>query len=205
MVKINLGCGPVSAKGWKNYDWGLLPILGKYKVIKLFVKWGLLDKVYDWTWPKIELVDIRKRLPDLDNSVDYIYCSHVLEHFEKDVALVILSECKRVLKKNGRIRIVLPDLDKMIKNYQGAQSFNREYFGFDKDLYIGTIGKIKRYFIRSHQWMYDMKHGQELLKEAGFKNVYICTFRKGKVPDKDILDIEQHKKTSFYLEAGGMS
>ena len=90
MVKINLGSGPVSAKGWKNYDWGLLPILGKYRLTSIFIKIGILPKTYDWQWPKIELVDIREGLPDSDKSVDYIYCSHVLEHFEKNEALSIL-------------------------------------------------------------------------------------------------------------------
>jgi len=203
MVKLNLGSGPVSARGWKNYDWGLLPVLGKYRLTSIFIKLGLLPKDYDWKWPKLELVDIRGRLPDEDKSVDYIYCSHVLEHFEKEDALKILSECKRVLKNNGCIRVVLPDLNKMIKKYNGAESFNREFFGFDKDLYIGIIGKIKRYFIRGHQWMYDMKSAKDLLKEVGFREIKICAFRKGQVPNLEVLDIEQHRGIGLYLEAVG--
>ncbi len=201
MKKLNLGSGPNSARGWINYDWGLLPFLGKFKLTSILVKLGLLDKSYDWKWPKIELVDIRARLPDDDKSVDYIYCSHVLEHFEKEAAINILKECKRVLKDKGIIRIVLPDLNKIIKNYEGADKFNREYFGFDKDLYVGFLGKIKRLFIRGHQWMYDTNSAKQLLKEAGFKNIKSCSFRKGSVPNLESLDIEQHHKISLYLEA----
>lgn len=203
MVKINLGSGPVSAKGWRNYDWGLLPILGKYRLTSICIKLGILPKAYDWKWPKIHLVDIRQGLPDSDKSVDYIYCSHVLEHFEKDEAVKILQECRRVLKNKGRLRIVLPDLNILVKNYKEAESFNREFFGFDKDLYIGMMGKISRIFIRSHQWMYDVKTGSNLLKQAGFTEVKVCAFRKGLVPDLDSLDHQQHKEISFYLEAGG--
>ncbi len=205
MKKLNLGSGPNSARGWINYDWGLLPFLGKFKLTSILVKLGLLDKSYDWKWPKIELVDIRARLPDDDKSVDYIYCSHVLEHFEKEAAINILKECKRVLKDKGIIRIVLPDLNKIIKNYEGADKFNREYFGFDKDLYVGFLGKIKRLFIRGHQWMYDTNSAKQLLKEAGFKNIKSCSFRKGSVPNLESLDIEQHRKISLYLEASGRS
>ena len=49
--------------------------------------------------------------------------------------------------------------------------------------------------------MYDKDSGKKLLEDAGFRNVKVCAFRKGLVPDLKSLDIEQHKKTSFYLEA----
>ncbi len=202
-MKINLGSGPISAKGWINYDWGLLPFLGKYKLTGLLIKIGLLPKEYNWKWPQIDLVDIRGTFPDDDKSVDYIYCSHVLEHFEKNTSIKILKECKRVLKKNGRIRIVLPDLSLIIKKYKNAESFNREYFGFDKDLYVGFLGKLKRNFIRGHEWMYDLKSAKDLLSEAGFKEITVCKFKKGQVPNLDILDIAQHQEISLYLEASG--
>jgi len=201
MRKLNLGSGPNSAGGWINYDWGLLPFLGKFGLTKIFVKLGLLDKSYDWKWPEITLVDIKNELPDENESVNFIYCSHVLEHFEKEEARDILKECRRVLKDKGIIRIVLPDLNKIIKNYTNAEQFNREFFGFDKDLYVGFLGKIKRLFIRGHQWMYDEKSAKDLLKDAGFNEIKICGFRKGKVPDLDKLDLEQHQKLSVYYEA----
>lgn len=203
MIKINLGSGPASAEGWINYDWGLLPFMGKFRLTSFLVKLSILDRAYDWKWPKIELVDIRHELPNEDKSVDFIYCSHVLEHFEKEEAISILKEARRVLKKKGRIRIVLPDLSKMIKNYKSSESFNREYFGFDKDLYVGFLGKFKRLFIRGHQWMYDAKSAKELMLLAGFKEVKVCSFRKGLVPDLNVLDIEQHAKIGLYLEAFG--
>lgn len=205
MKKINLGSGPVFCNGWTNYDWGLLPIIGKYRLTSIFIKLGLLPKAYDWKWPKIELVNIIKDLPDEDGSVDFVYCSHVLEHFEKYEAVKILKECKRILKKNGKIRIVLPDLDKIIKKYTDPESFNREYYGFDKDLYKGWLGKLKKIFIRGHQWMYNSKSAKNLLIEAGFEKVNACSFRKGLVPNLEKLDLEQHRSISLYLEATGKS
>lgn len=201
MRKINLGSGPASAKGWINYDWGLLPIIGKYRLSSIFIKLGLLSKEYDWSWPKLELVNIKNKLPDKDRSVDYIYCSNVLEHFEKSEAIKILKDCRRVLKSKGLIRIVVPDLLKLTEFYKDSVSFNREYFGFDKNLYIGFVGKIKRFFIRGHEWMYDKKSGVELLKDSGFANVRICSFRKGKCPNIDRLDLEMHRRLGLYIEA----
>lgn len=205
MTKINLGSGPATARGWINYDWGLLPLLGKYRLSSIFIKLKLLPKDYDWKWPEIQLVDIRKRLPDEDNSVDFIYCSHVLEHFEKEEAIKILKECQRILKKSGQIRIVLPNLDRIIENYTDSESFNREYLGFDKDLYVGFIGRIKRLFIRGHEWMYNINSAKELLVEAGFYNIKVCNFRKGRTPNIDKLDLEQHRQISLYLEASNSS
>jgi len=201
MRKINLGSGPASYTGWTNYDWGLLPILGKYRLTSILIRLGLLPKDYDLKWPKIELVDIRKGLPDEDNSIDYIYCSNVLEHFEKYEAINILKECKRILNNSGLIRIVLPDLKKIISKYKSADSFNREYFGYDKDLYFGIIGRIKKNFIRGHQWMYDPESAKDLLKKAGFKNIKLLSFRKGRCPDINKLDLEMHKKLGLYIEA----
>lgn len=201
MRKINLGSGPASAKGWINYDWGLLPIIGKYRLSSIFIRLGLLTKEYDWRWPKLELVNIKNKLPDKDRSVDYIYCSNVLEHFEKSEALDILNDCRRVLKSNGLIRIVVPDLKKLMKSYKGSESFNREYFGFDKDLYVGFIGKIKRFFIRGHEWMYDRESGINLLKASGFKKIKVCSFRRGECPNINVLDLEMHRSLGLYIEA----
>ncbi len=200
MRKLNLGSGPNSARGWINYDWGLLPFLGKLKLTTTLVKLGLLDKSYDWKWPKITLVNIKNDLPDEDESVDYIYCSNVLEHFEKYESTAVLKECQRVLKKDGIVRVIVPDLKKMIENYTSADNFNREYFGYNKDQYNGIIGRFKRFFIRGHQWMYDSNSFYELLKEIGFSNIKEYKFRKGELPNLDKLDLEMHKKLCIYYE-----
>lgn len=201
MKKLNLGSGPNSAKGWINYDWGLLPLLGKFKINSLLIKLGVLDKSYDWKWPKISLVNIKNELPDENESVDYIYCSHVLEHFERNEATAILKECKRILKEKGVIRIVLPDLTKIIEYYKDADTFNREYFGYDKDLYVGFIGKFKELFIRGHRWMYDKNSARDLLLQSGFNKITMCSFRKGEISDLDNLDLKMHKNLSLYYEA----
>tara|TARA_B110000027_G_C16070107_1_gene278618 strand:- start:678 stop:1220 length:543 start_codon:yes stop_codon:yes gene_type:complete len=52
-----------------------------------------------------------------DNTVDYIYCSHALEYKDYDDVENVLKEWKRVLKKNGLVRIAVPDFDELIKLY----------------------------------------------------------------------------------------
>ena len=48
-------------------------------------------------------------LPYADNEVALIYCSHTLEHLEADSAQKFLSECKRVLRVGGVMRVALPN------------------------------------------------------------------------------------------------
>lgn len=196
-MKLNLGCGPSGIDGWVNYDWGVLPVLSKMPWLrKLLVKINLLNVGYEVDWPRIILHNLKNKLPVKNSSVDYIYCSHVLEHFEKYETENILNECKRVLKKSGVLRIVLPDLEKMVAGYTDADSFCREFWGFDKDKKYGLIG----FFIRGHQWMYDEKSLAEILKQVGFLKIKQCQFRQGSCLDIDRLDLRGHQKISMYVE-----
>ena len=40
-----------------------------------------------------------------------IYCSHLLEHLNYVEAMRFLGKCKRVLKEDGVMRILVPDYD----------------------------------------------------------------------------------------------
>jgi len=205
MVKVNLGCGPSGIEGWLNYDWGILALLSKFVGLrKWLVKWGLLSKDYDKNWPELRLWDIRWKLPLKNNSIDYIYCSHVLEHVEYWRVLNILKECKRVLEKEGVLRIVLPDTGLIVKKYlkkRNAKMFNVDVFGVNRSKDRGMVlDKLRRVFIREHKWVYDEKELVFLLKKAGFRKIKKCSFRKGTMPDIDKLDLEIHKELSMYFE-----
>ena len=205
-IKLNIGCGPSGLKGWLNYDWGVLPLLSKLTYLrKVLIFLGMLPKTYATSWPPIKLVDIRRKFPLKDDMVKYIYCSHVLEHFERWEALKILRECRRVLQKNGIMRIVVPDIEKMLQLYYQTQNRSgrelcRLWWGYDKDIEPrNLIQRLSRKFIRDHQWNYDEHELEILLKEAGFLKIEFCDFRKGKVPDIKYLDT--HKTGSLFIEA----
>ena len=56
--------------------------------------------------------DIRNdTIPFDEDVVDAIYCSHVIEHIENEYVQNMFSECYRVLKKGGVLRIAVPDAD----------------------------------------------------------------------------------------------
>tara|TARA_R100000935_G_scaffold16940_4_gene33458 strand:- start:19498 stop:20346 length:849 start_codon:yes stop_codon:yes gene_type:complete len=56
-------------------------------------------------------------IPLDDDSMEVVYHSHVLEHFSKKDGEELMKECNRVLKKNGIIRVAVPDLETIAKEY----------------------------------------------------------------------------------------
>lgn len=92
MKLLNLGCGNSFHKDWINVDF-----VSNSEYVR---QHNLLDGI-----------------PIHDNEVDVVYHSHVLEHFSKDDGFHFIEECYRVLNKNGIIRIAVPDLETIVKEY----------------------------------------------------------------------------------------
>jgi predicted SAM-dependent methyltransferase len=55
-------------------------------------------------------VDITKPLPFPDNSTDYIFAEHVVEHLDSREVFNFFSECYRILKDGGWIRVCVPSI-----------------------------------------------------------------------------------------------
>ena len=51
----------------------------------------------------------KKKLPFHTKSIDNIICIHFIEHLKDTIGF--LEECYRVLKKDGRIVVICPDLN----------------------------------------------------------------------------------------------
>jgi len=101
MRMINLGCGAHSIDGWMNVD-------------------------SRKTGDNVIVHDLHQGVPFEDNSIDVVYHSHVLEHFARSDATFFLRECYRVLKPGGVIRIVVPDLEELCREYLKNLSAVRE-------------------------------------------------------------------------------
>lgn len=212
VVKVNLASGPASTNNWINFDSGILPLLSKFPTIRRFlVSINLLPKFYNEDWPRIRLVDIRKKLPLPDNSVDFAYCSQALEHFEFWQVEEIINEIYRILKPKGVARISVPDIDKMVQLYlkenktnpvEAAKNLNLLWWGHEKNIRPGNfLIKLSHLFIRPHQWQYNKAAMGDMLKKAGFKSVVSRPFRKGLVPGLKGVELIIHRDHSFYLEA----
>lgn len=92
MIKLHLGCGSNRMPDYINID------------------------LYDNR--NVDVVhDLLQPLPYEDESVDEIYCSHVIEHFSRNEWEIIREDWKRVLKPGGVMHLRCPDLEQCIKYF----------------------------------------------------------------------------------------
>lgn len=88
---LNFGCGRRFVQSWKNID--------------LHAGDGV----------------IRHRLPEpfpfSSESFEVVYSSHVLEHFTREEAQRVIAECYRILRPGGILRLVVPDLEDVTREY----------------------------------------------------------------------------------------
>jgi len=62
-------------------------------------------------------INLLKSIPFPDNTFDIIYHSQFIEHLPHEKALAFISECHRILKPNGVLRVVTPDLRNQATEY----------------------------------------------------------------------------------------
>lgn len=58
-------------------------------------------------------LDITKPLPFQNDSIDFVFAEHVVEHTDSPTALRFFDECYRILKKGGVARIAVPSVSRI--------------------------------------------------------------------------------------------
>lgn len=153
VIKLHLGCGGRIFNNWLNCDI------------------NLQSDCY---------VDLIKKLPFKDNSADFIYSEHVVEHFDYPQAKQLLKECYRILKPNGVIRTAIPDLDFFIKGIleertdEKYKRFVKWHQGFYQEISEcpANMNTMINFICGrcGHKYVYRDKTFIELLSSIGFKN-----------------------------------
>jgi len=189
--KINLGCGPDAPLGWLNVDGSWNAWLSNHRYFRSVLKsLGLINQNQGAKWKVQPVVhDLTKRLPFEDNSVSAVYASHLFEHLYLADAQKLLSECRRVLLPGGVIRLVVPDLFSMAKNYLSNKNGNSQPLaeritaadGFNEKLGFRSPARpdgnlvVKFYYVwkdfHHHKWMYDSDSLIHYMQNAGFSAV----------------------------------
>lgn len=171
-LKLNVGCGKAKLPGWVNID----------------------------IEPGADLVmDVRKRLPFDDNSVDFIYNEHFLEHITFEGGEKVLREFRRCLKKKGVLCIAMPDLDFVIQQYD-KEFKNEDWFpaGYE---FVETKGMAINMAFRwwGHKYLYNEEDlGNELIK-VGFQKIKRCEWNKSDYPE--LSNLETRKESRLIVEA----
>lgn len=117
--KMNIGCGATWKDDWINIDNSPVAFIGKHKLIqRLFSKIGILPKNLQINVPKdLVLRDVRKGLPFKNNTINFIFTSHFLEHLTYFEGRELIQECYRVAAPGAVIRIVVPDVELLARKY----------------------------------------------------------------------------------------
>src|SRR4051794_31878603 len=108
---VQYGCGLCAPEGWRNFDASptlrarSVPVLGR-----------LANRLTPFP-ATARYGDILAGLPVADQSVDGVYCSHVLEHLSQEDCRRALTNTYRILKPGGRFRLVMPDLRWLVDRY----------------------------------------------------------------------------------------
>lgn len=137
-VQLNLGCWRRVLPGFTNID------------------------VKDFT-PEVLVEDIRTLYSIEDNSVDFIYCSHVLQCLEKRSHVkVALLNWFRIMKPGGKVVIEVPNVIPLMKMYVAGfvkvESLVQGVYGVDQDGLRQTV-------------CFNFDSLKESLNAAGFKDV----------------------------------
>jgi len=170
-MKLHLGSGGHVFAGWDNLD------LGNYE--------GVIH------------CDLTKPLPYEDNSVDFVFSEHFIEHLDEVDGFNLFVECCRVMKPGGRIRITCPDLRKYVeaylnwdpKNYSDGKLFTSG----TNFLNFATLGEavsglkylspIKASRNQGHRYYYDEADMASKMKAAGFVNPVSCQYHQSTTPE----------------------
>jgi predicted SAM-dependent methyltransferase len=171
-MKLNLGCGSVVPDGWMNVDYALG---ARYMKIPFFRAINKKVKIFNLDWnEKIFLHDLTNKFPWADSSADVVYSSHTLEHFSKQDGRNFLSECHRILRKNGIIRIVVPDLHYDVIEYVEGRTKADDFVeklgvhGVDNKSKLKNV--LSKVYSFPHKCMYDHNRLGEILDEIGFQS-----------------------------------
>lgn len=159
-IKLNVGCGTDYKDGWVNIDNNSDDNIDKLDL--------------DW--------DLRDPLPFDDNSVDYIFNEHFVEHLTVEESRKILKDLRRVLKPGGVLRTAMPDLEWVVNNYLKLSTKDvRKRFNVD---FVETRAEWINISFRwwGHKWLYDWEELERRMEETGFSNVKRCTLNKSKYP-----------------------
>jgi predicted SAM-dependent methyltransferase len=128
---------------------------------------------------KCVYLDARRPFPFEDESFDYVFTEHMIEHASYEEGLHVLSESYRILKPGGKIRVVTPDLEALLGLLkEPLTDVQEKYIRWMVDTHTDLPGTynpavVINTAIRAwgHQFIYDAATLQSAMEQAGFVNV----------------------------------
>lgn len=197
VIKVNLGCGLITARDWINIDFNYVSLLNCKKdiTIKLLYYYLSLINYSELTvnhnrrpcinYDKFHNImknnnfycrNLLYEIPFQDNSINYIYTSHIIGFsFSGKHDVFILKEIHRILKKGGCLRLSLAE------DIRKSKVYPEEKYSSDDNAFV-------------YNDLY------RILNDIGFARIERSSFRHGDFPDIHILDDYPPKFDIIYRE-----
>jgi predicted SAM-dependent methyltransferase len=169
--KLHLGCENIFLRGWFN-----------------------TDRYPRHSW--VAYCNAMGNFPFPDDSFDRVFSEHMIEHIDFQSGLKMLSECHRILKRGGRIRIATPDLEKIFALKTPVTELERSYMEYQISEIEEAIDVQPSFVINrmmrawGHTFIYDQATLTSALAKVGFRDIAPCEPCRSSDPNFD--GIDQH-------------
>jgi SAM-dependent methyltransferase len=173
--RLNWGCGNTHPPGWINSD----------------SKSGHGIQV---------VADIRRGLPIDNDNFDYAVSVHALQELAYPELVPALQELRRVLRPEGTLRLILPDLLKGVDAFRAGQ---RDYFAVpDREVKrLGSKLAVQVLWYGYSRSVFTPDFIEELLLKAGFAAVSHCAFKQTRSRWPEIVELDSRERESLFVEA----
>jgi predicted SAM-dependent methyltransferase len=168
-LRINVGSGPLTLKGWTNVD-------------------------IQCDWDDMVFMDVTEPWPLPDASVDAINSEHFIEHIGLGETRRYFAEAARVLREGGVIRTSTPSLSGAVDAYLAGDP---EILAKYQERIVGWCEARNHsemlnntFFEWGHRHIYDVEALTELLEDAGFVEIERAEF--GRSRHSQLTGIDTH-------------
>jgi predicted SAM-dependent methyltransferase len=154
---------------------------------------------------KVLHVDATKEYPFPDATFDFVYSEHMIEHIPYAMGLKMLQESFRVLKSQGKVRIVTPDFIFLHELYTKEKTdLQKKYIEINTKMFVKNAPYFADIFVINnfhrdwgHQFIYDADALKKLFSYAGFTYIKQCTLNESEHEDLRNLAHEDRYPAGF--------
>jgi predicted SAM-dependent methyltransferase len=203
---IHTGCARRLEPGWFNTDRN--PIRERDGHDAEFGRLSLVDgELYFFRH------DSTEPYPVADESFDWAYSEHFIEHLRPEEGIAWLIEVRRLLRPGGLVRVTTPDLGRYVKAYVDPEDpfyeENRKVLSGLRRFQDAEVPDRRGWMVNNifynwhHRWIYDFGELKHALVSAGFdpESVTEQSFSRGAVEQVASLDAPGRAFESIYVEA----
>jgi predicted SAM-dependent methyltransferase len=143
------------------------------------------------------VLDAARPLPCADDSLQFVFCEHLIEHMGYAQGVQLIKESFRCLQPGGRLRIATPWLEHYLGLFSASER-TAEFLSRYGDLLSDhpmSATKAINHVVRNwgHQFIWSAAELRESLLSQGFTAIATQELGKSAVPE--LTDLERHQET----------